>query len=346
MALTTKNFGTTTAGEEVTLFELTGESGVKAQLLDYGALLHSVSMPDRDGKADEITLGFTSLSSYEENPPYFGATVGRFGNRIAKGEFELDGKAYSLARNDGENHLHGGVEGFHKRLWSAEASEGASGSNVTFRLVSPDGDESYPGTLNVRVTYSLDDAGRLSIDYEATTDHATPINLTNHAYWNLAGAGSGNVGAQVLSLAADRYLEVDDALIPTGKIADVVGTPFDFATAPTAIGARMDEVGGYDLCYVLADAPRQQPVLAASVTDPVSGRGLRILTTEPGIQLYTAIHLPSVDVIGEGPFAKYGAFCLEAQHFPDSPNQPSFPSTTLRPGETYRQTTVHELFVH
>ena len=343
MTISTKSFGTTAGGDGVTLFELGSESGVKVELLDYGAILRGVKMPDRDGESREITLGFESLASYESNPPYFGATVGRFGNRIAGGRFELEGQSYRLAKNDGDNHLHGGIEGFHKRLWSADSSEGSDRSTVTFRLISPDGDEGYPGTLTVLVTYTLDTSGSLSIAYEATCDRATPLNLTNHAYWNLAGAGSGSVGAHVLSMQADRYLEVDEGLVPTGVIADVTGTPFDFTTAPKALAERMEEMGGYDLCYVLADAPRQEPALAATVTDPASGRGLRILTTEPGVQLYTGIHLPSVDV--EGPFVKYGAFCLEAQHFPDSPNRPSFPTTILHPGDTYRQTTIHELFV-
>jgi aldose 1-epimerase len=344
-------FGRTAAGAVVERFTLESDSGVTVRLLSWGAILQSLAAPDRHGRPAEVTLGFDTLASYAGKHPYLGATVGRYANRIARGRFTLDGIEYTLAVNNGPNHLHGGLTGFDKAVWKAEpftdaaASGGRSRAGVRFRHLSPDGDEGYPGNLAVMVTYSLDDAGSLRIDYEATTDRPTVVNLTNHAYWNLAGAGSGDVLGHELILAAERFLPVDETLIPTGERRPVAGTPMDFRTGH-AIGERIAATGGgYDHCFVLADSPRQVPALAAVLRDPRSGRVMRVLTTEPGIQLYTGNFLDGIHGAGGKVFHRHGALCLEAQRFPDTPNRPEFPSAVLRPGEAYRQTTIHEFAV-
>lgn len=343
-----KPFGTTKDGTPITVYTLINSRGVKARLIDYGATLISLETPDKNGKLANITLGFPNLAGYEQRHPYFGSTVGRYGNRIAGGKFRLDGKEYSLATNNGPNHLHGGLKGFDAVVWKAEQTKEPSGVGVKFTYRSKDGEEGYPGNLDVAVTYTLTNNSELKIDYEAKTDKATVLNLTNHTYWNLAGAGNGDILKHELTIAADQYLPIDETSIPTGKPADVKGTPFDFTT-PHAIGERIGELKkephqtkGYDHCYVLR-GQEGKLALAARAKDPASGRIMEIFTTEPGVQLYCGNFLGGG--AGEGGYKQHDAFCLETQHYPDSPNQPQFPSTTLRPGETYKSTTVHKFSV-
>ena len=344
-------FGTTADAKPVELFTLTNAHDVEVRAMTYGATIVWLHAPDREGHLDDIVLGYPTLAGYLAQSPYFGAIVGRYGNRIAKGRFTLDGKAYQLATNNGPNHLHGGVKGFDKVVWSAEPAETDSSATVTFSYVSPAGEEGYPGTLRARVTYTLTDRNELRVDYLATTDQATPVNLTQHSYFNLAGAGTRDILAHELMIAADRYTPVDATLIPTGEIAAVAGTPFDFRT-PTAIGARIGQSDvqlqhgkGYDHNWVLnrAGAAEGALVLAARVTEPTTGRTLDVFTTEPGIQFYSGNFLDGTITGKDGRVYqhRYG-FCLETQHFPDSPNHPNFPSTILRPGREYRSTTVFQ----
>ncbi len=343
MTVTKEAFGTTGDGEAVDRYTLTNANGVEVRAINYGAIITSLRVPDKDGQLGDIALGFETLDAYlTGNDPYLGAIVGRYGNRIGNGTFELDGETYSLARNNGPNHLHGGVTGFDKVVWQGEATE----DGVVFTYVSPDGEEGYPGTLTARVTYTLTDQNELIVDYHATTDKATPVNLTQHTYFNLAGAGNGDILGHELTLNASRFTPVDSTMIPTGELRDVTGTPFDFRQ-PTAIGARIgqDEQqlnfgGGYDHNFVL-DGGADAPALAARVYEPTTGRVLEVHTTEPGMQFYTGNFLDG-SVTGKGGRSyeyRYG-FCLETQHFPDSPNKPDFPSTILRPGETYESRTV------
>ena len=344
-------FGTTADAKPVELFTLTNAHDVEVRAMTYGATIVWLHAPDREGHLDDIVLGYPTLAGYLAQSPYFGAIVGRYGNRIAKGRFSLDGKTYQLATNNGPNHLHGGVKGFDKVVWSAEPAETDSSATVTFSYVSPAGEEGYPGTLRARVTYTLTDRNELRVDYLATTDQATPVNLTQHSYFNLAGAGTRDILAHELMIAADRYTPVDATLIPTGEIAAVAGTPFDFRT-PTAIGARIGQSDvqlqhgkGYDHNWVLnrAGAAEGALVLAARVTEPTTGRTLDVFTTEPGIQFYSGNFLDGTITGKDGRVYqhRYG-FCLETQHFPDSPNHPNFPSTILRPGREYRSTTVFQ----
>jgi len=337
-------FGRTPAGEPVELFTLTNPQGIEVRAMSYGGIILSLRTPDRDGKLGDVVLGYDSLQGYLDDSPYFGAIIGRYGNRIAKGRFTLDGATHVLATNNGPNHLHGGVRGFDKVVWTAEPFTADSAVGVAFRYTSPDGEEGYPGTLQAQVTYTLTDDGQLIFDYVATTDRATPVNLTQHSYFNLAGAGS--ILDQELMIAAGHYTPVDSTLIPTGAIAPVDGTPFDFRT-PTAIGARIEAEDpqlrnglGYDHNFVL---DRSGPGLAhaARVVDPTSGRTLDIWTTEPGIQFYSGNFLDGTLLGKRGQvYAHRSGLCLETQHYPDSPNQPTFPSTILRPGEEYRSRTV------
>lgn len=343
-----KPFGKTKDGTPITVYTLINSRGLKAKLIDYGATLISVETPDKNGKLANITLGFPSLDGYVQRHPYFGSTVGRYGNRIAGGKFKLDGKEYSLATNNGPNHLHGGLKGFDAVVWKAEQIKEPSGVGVKFTYRSKDGDEGYPGNLDVTVTYTLTNNSELKIDYEAKTDKATVLNLTNHTYWNLAGAGSGDILKHELTIAADKYLPIDDTSIPIGKPADVKGTPFDFTT-PHAIGERIGELKkephktkGYDHCYVLRGQAGKLE-LAARAKDPASRRIMEIFTTEPGVQLYCGNFLGGG--AGEGGYKQHDAFCLETQHYPDSPNQQQFPTTVLRPGETFKSTTVHKFSV-
>lgn len=345
VSVTQQNFGKTQAGEEVFEFTLTNASGVTVKLINYGALITSVQTPDREGKLGEITLGFDSFAGWEKNPPYFGVTTGRFCNRIAGGAFEIDGQKYTLAKNNGPNHLHGGIVGFNKRVWTpAGTKQTSDAASVTFKYLSKDGEEGYPGNLNVEVTYTLSDANELRIDYQATTDKATHVNLTNHAYWNLAGRGSGDVLGHEITINADKYLPVDDTAIPTGELAAVNNTPMDL-TKPQKIGAKIKEVvgggGGYDHCYAInrKEQDAGKLVLAAKVHEPKSGRGLEIQTTEPGVQFYTGNFLDGTpDNAGN---KQHWGFCLETQHYPDAPNKPAFPSTLLKPGQTFKSSTVH-----
>lgn len=337
-------YGTMPDGTPVEAFTLSGEGGIAARILTFGALVASLGVPDRNGKTDNVVLGCVDLASYIADAAHFGGTIGRFANRIAAGRFTLDGKNYQLECNNPPNALHGGSRGFEKMVWRAEASTDAAA--VTFHLRSPDGDQGYPGTLDVAVRYALTDVNTLSISYVATTDAPTIVNLTNHSYFNLGGEGSGDVYGHELMLAADAFTPVNASLIPTGDVRGVAGTPFDFR-APVAIGARLraaDEqlmrARGYDHNYVLRGQAGTLR-LAARLHDEGSGRVLEISTTEPGIQFYSGNFLDGT-LMGPGrrSYRQGDGLCLETQHFPDSPNQPDFPSTVLRPGQELRSTTV------
>lgn len=342
--LTRQAFGTTPDGQAVELVTLTNGRGMEVRVMTYGAIIVSLRVPDRNGVPGDVVLGYDSLAGYLRSSPYFGAVVGRYGNRIARGRFTLDGTEYRLAVNNGPNHLHGGRRGFDKVVWEAAPFEDRRGAGVVLRHTSPDGDEGYPGTLRAQVTYTLTDGNELILEYEATADKPTPVNLTQHSYFNLAG--SGTILGHVLTIPADRFTPVDSTLIPTGVLAPVEGTPFDFRT-PTRIGARIKQAdpqlrfgGGYDHNFVLT-RPDTGMALAAFVADSESGRTLEIRTTEPGIQFYSGNFLDG-SLTGKGGvvYRHRTGFCLETQHFPDSPNHPEFPSTILRPGQTYRSRTA------
>jgi aldose 1-epimerase len=325
------------------VFELASPSGVRVELIELGASISRIQAPGREGALADVALGFEAAEAYVANPAFLGCAVGRVANRIAGARFELDGKTYTLAANDGPNHLHGGPGGFGRRQWRGEATPSAEGAAVRFSHTSPDGEEGYPGTLEASVSYTLDPEGALRIDYRATTDAATPINLTNHSYFNLAGAGSGSILDHVLELRASRYTPFDATLIPTGALAPVAGTPLDFSS-PTAIGSRIHQLRnggptGYDHNFAL-DPGGGSLELAARVHEPSSGRALEVLTTEPGVQLYTGNFMDGTLRGRGGAYARHAGLCLETQHFPDSINQPEFPSVVLRPGETFRSTTV------
>jgi len=331
--------------DEVTL---KNRRGVELHAISYGGIITSLKVPDRAGKPGDVVLGFDKPESYwaDPPPPFFGAIVGRYGNRIGKGKFTLDGKPYSLATNNGVNHLHGGNKGFDKVLWAIATKDAPEGSQAIFSRTSKDGEEGYPGNLQVRVTYTLTEKNELIVDYHATTDKATPVNLTQHSYFNLAGEGTGDILGHQLTIDADRYTPVDDTLIPTGELAPVQGTPFDFRQ-PTAIGARIDQDNpqlkngkGYDHNWVLT---RKGTGLqhAARLTDPKSGRTMDVATTEPGLQFYSGNFLDGTIKGKAGHvYAHRSGLCLETQHFPDSPNKPNFPSTILQPGKAYESRTV------
>jgi aldose 1-epimerase len=331
-------------GRAVELFTLTNAQGAVAKVITLGGILTELHVPDRDGRLADVVLGFDSLNGYLGDHPHFGATTGRVANRIANGRFTLDGTDYQLACNNGPNHLHGGPQGFVKQLWQGTPVETANEVGVRLSYRSIDGEEDYPGNLDVEVTYVLTATHELRIDYSATTDAPTLCNLTNHSYFNLAGAGNGDVLQHVLTLNADRYTPSNANLIPTGELAAVKGTPMDF-TQPTVIGSRFDQLTndprGYDHNFVI-NREGEGLILAARVREVSSGRMMEVLTTEPGVQLYTGNFLDgSLIGKGGGEYTRHSGFCLETQHFPDSPNQPTFPSVVLRPGATYRQTTVH-----
>lgn len=338
-------FGETPEGT-ADLFHLKNRNGMEVSLTNWGGIIVTISVADRNGNFENVNLGFDSLSTYVERNPFFGALVGRYGNRIGGASFEIDGTVYPLLKNNGENHLHGGDKGFDEKLYAAEMIETDNHVGVRLSRTSPDMEEGYPGNLDVEVTYTLDNNNTLAIDYKATTDKKTHVNLTNHAYFNLAGDGSGDILNHFVSINADRYTPVDDGLIPTGELAPVEGTPFDFRGA-TMIGARIDDDhpqiqigGGYDHNYVLNHEPgggRMQ--IAATVYEPNSGRYMEIHTTEPGVQFYTGNFMREMTGMGGRTYDRRGGFCFETQHFPDSPNKPEFPSTLLEPGQTYSSTT-------
>ncbi|RDV11522.1 galactose mutarotase [Pontibacter diazotrophicus] len=346
MNISQESFGTTPEGEEATLYTLTNAQGMQVQITDYGATITSLLTPDREGELGDVVLGFDSMEGYKsqeyvKSGPYFGAIVGRYGNRIAKGRFTLNGEEYQLATNNGENHLHGGLQGFDKVLWQAEPLPQQNALRLTY--VSPDGQEGYPGTLTTTVTYTLTNDNEVKIDYEAKTDKPTPVNLTNHSYFNLAAGEAEDALGHVVTINADKYTVVDESLIPTGELRDLEGTVMDFRE-PQTIGARVKQVegGGYDHNYVLNNTDDSLKK-AATVYEPTSGRVMEVFTTEPGIQFYSGNFLDGT-ITGSGGkvYEQHYGFALETQHFPDSPNQPKFPSTILEPGNTYETTTVYK----
>jgi aldose 1-epimerase len=339
-------FGRTPDDRAISLISLRNQNGMEVRVMTYGGIIVSLRTPDRRGHVDDIVLGHDDAAGYFSNSPYFGVIVGRYGNRIAKAAFALDGRTYTLAANNGANHLHGGRKGWDQAVWDADPFQDTRGVGVVLTHKSPDGDEGYPGAVTAKVTYTLTDTNQLTVDYLATTDKPTVINLTQHSYFNLTGGTAPDILGHELMVNADRYTPVDDGLIPTGELAPVQGTPFDFRTS-TKIGARIEQDDpqlkrgkGYDHNWVL-NRQGDGLSLAARVLEPTSGRTLEISTTEPGLQVYSGNFLDGT-IAGKGG-VKYGhraGFCLETQHFPDSPNQPTFPSTVLRPGQQYRSKTV------
>lgn len=325
------------------VFTLRNARGLEAEVTDHGGIILSLRVPDRSGRPADVVLGFDSPEAYAENTPYFGALIGRYANRIGYGRFSLDGRTHTLTRNEAPHHLHGGRKGFDSVLWEAEP---VGGSALDLRHTSPDGDEGYPGTVRVRVRYALTDANQLVVDSRATTDLATPVSLTQHSYFNLAGEGAGDVLDHVVTIPADRFTPVDGTLLPTGEIREVAGTPFDFRE-PRRLGDRIrddDEqlrcAGGYDHNYVLGTRSTSEPRLAARVHHPASGRTLEVRTTEPGVQLYSGNGLAGVIGKGGRAYSRFAGMALETQKFPDSPNRPEFPPSILRPGETFRSRTI------
>lgn len=350
IALVTKvSFGSLEDGSPVDQYVLTNANGMVVKIISYGAIVTELLVPDKDGTLGDVVLGFDSLDGYLGEHPYFGAIAGRVANRIAKGRFTLNGEEYTLATNNEPNHLHGGVKGFDKRLWTGEIVESPD-AKVKFTYRSVDGEEGYPGNLDVEVTYTLTAENELRIDYAATTDKATPLNLTNHSYFNLAGEGSGTIHDHVLQIFAENYTPTDETLIPTGEIAPVKGTGLDFQE-PTPMGARIDDVGqdpkGYDHNFVLNGYDESQPLRkAATVYEPTSGRVMDVFTTEPGVQFYSGNFLDGTLTGKSGQkYELQTGFCLETQHFPDSINHPNFPSTVLEPGSEYTQTTIYQFSV-
>jgi aldose 1-epimerase len=344
-----QTFGKTEDGQQVDLYVLTNKNGVEVSITNYGATVVSWKVPDRNGKLADVVLGYDNVKDYETGKAYFGATVGRYANRIARGKFTLNGVTYTLAKNDGENHLHGGIKGFSKRVWTAKDVSGSSGQALELSYLSKDGEEGYPGNLSVAVVFTLTDKNELKIDYSATTDKDTVLNLTNHSYFNLAGQGSGDILSHELMLNADRFTPVDATLIPTGELRKVTATPFGF-TKTTAIGARTNQEDeqlklgrGYDHNWVLNKEKMGVLSLAAELYEPKSGRLLEVRTTEPGVQFYSGNFLDGTARGKEGKVYNYrNGMCLETQHFPDSPNHPDFPSTVLKPGQHFHSTTVYK----
>ncbi|MDG5766359.1 galactose mutarotase [Balneolales bacterium ANBcel1] len=333
-----REFGSLDDGTTADLITLVNAGGMELTVTNYGGIITRIMAPDRDGQLENVVLGFDNLDDYLGEHPFFGAIIGRYANRIAEGRFELDGEVYELATNDGPNHLHGGVDGFDRVLWEYELLDEQA---VALRYLSEDGEEGYPGNLHVEVIYRLTDDNELEIHYEATTDQATPVNLTNHAYFNLTGDQTEGILDHLLTIDADRYTPVDENLIPTGELAPVAGTPFDFTSAEV-IGARIDQVpGGYDHNWVL-NPESGEVSRVARLHDPSSGRIMDVYTDKPGLQFYSGNFLDGTLFDPENrPIDRYAALCLETQFFPDSPNHDHFPSTILRPGETYRSTTVY-----
>ena len=346
---TKKSFGKTPDGQPADLFVLTNKNGAEVSITNYGGAVVSLKVPDRSGKLADVVLGYDGIDGYVNDKSYFGALVGRYGNRIGHAQFVLDGKTYTLAENNGENSLHGGVKGFNKAVWTAKTLSKKDGQLLELSYLSKDGEEGFPGNLKVTVTYTWTDANALKIEYSATTDKKTVVNLTNHSYFNLAGQGSGDSLGHLLTIEADKFTPVDSGLIPTGELRDVAGTPFDFRNS-TAIGARISQDdeqlklgGGYDHNFVLRRSAGSSESLAARVVEPTSGRVLEVWTTEPGVQFYTGNFLDGKSAgKGGATYPKRSAFCLETQHFPDSPNQPKFPSVALNPGERYHTITTYK----
>lgn len=346
VSITKSEFGTTPEGDNVDRYTLKNESGMAVDIITYGGIITSLKAPDRRGVSEDVVLGFPTLGKYIESSPYFGALIGRYGNRIAGGEFSLDGEKYTLARNDGPNHLHGGENGFDKVVWKASEKTDVKSASLVLTYVSEDGEEGYPGNLDVRVTYTLNQDNSLDIRYEATTDKKTVVNLTNHSYFNLSGDFSRTILDHVLEIPADGYLPVDKGLIPTGLIQPVSGTPFDFREAKEIgkdINADDEQIKagkGFDHCWVLNNQETAMS-LAARAYHPESGRVLEVYTTEPGIQFYSGNFLDgTLPAKNGGTYAQRSGFCLETQHYPDSPNQSDFPSVVLNPGERYTSKTT------
>lgn len=340
-------------GQVVKLYTLTNANGVQAKITNYGGIIVAFTGPDKNGKMGDVCLGFDTLDRYVTDSPYFGCITGRYANRIAGGKFMLDGREYTLAQNNGKNALHGGKTGFNKKVWTATPSESADGPSLKLTYTSPDGEEGYPGNLSCTVTYTLTADNGLRMDYLATTDKPTVLNLTNHAYFNLAGHGEGTILDHEFEMRADRFVPTDAEGIPLGQVASVEGSPLDFRK-PTAIGARIGQDDeqlkngiGYDHNYVIKDSRDGKLAHVATVHDPKTGRVLEVHTDEPGLQFYVGNYLPKDGLEGKDgkTYVYRGGFCLEAQTFPDSPNQKGFPSPVLRPGETYKQTTIYKLGV-
>ena len=343
-----QNFGKTSDGQAVELYTLTNAGGASVSIMNYGGVVVSLKVPDRSGAMGDVVLGFDSFDPYPEKSPYFGALIGRYGNRIGHARFKLNGVEYKLAKNNGDNTLHGGNRGFDKRIWTVKDASNGGVPALELTYLSKDGEEGFPGNLTATVTYTWTDAKELKIDYAATTDKDTVQNLTNHSYFNLAGSGEGDNLAHEVMIDADRFTPVDAGLIPTGQLKPVEGTPFDFRK-PTAIGARIEAADqqlkygkGYDHNWVLNHPASATPVLAARVSEPKSGRVMEVLTTQPGLQFYTGNFLDG-KIQGKGgkTYVHRGAFCMETQHFPDSPNKPEFPTTVLKPGEKFQSSTIY-----
>jgi aldose 1-epimerase len=346
--ITKESFGTTADGTTVDLYTLINANGCEAKITNYGGIVVSLRVPDREGNLSDVVLGFDSFEPYLGNHPHFGALIGRYGNRIGKAEFVLDGEEYALAANNEENHLHGGLEGYDKVVWEAEVVEDDDGPALELEYLSPDMEEGYPGNLSVEVLYRLTEDNGLRIDYRATTDKKTVVNLTHHSYFNLENGGASDILGHEVMIAADRFTPVDEGLIPTGELRSVEGTPLDFRQ-PVAIGARIDQDdeqmkfgGGYDHNWVLNNQDGTL-ALAARVHEPTTGRVMEVYTTEPGLQFYSGNFLDGSQ-LGKGgaAYEHRSGFCLETQHYPDSPNKPEFPSTVLEPGEVYTQTTIYK----
>jgi aldose 1-epimerase len=343
-----QSFGKTSDGQNIDLYTLRNAHGVEAKITNYGGILVSLKVPDRDGKFDDVVLGFNDLDTYlTKHDPYFGAIIGRYGNRIAKGRFTLNGVEYKLAVNNGENHLHGGIKGFDKVVWTGREIKTKAGPAVVLTYLSKDGEEGYPGNLNVRVVYTLTNNNEIKMDYSATTDKDTVTNLTHHSYFNLAGEGNGDILNHLVTINANRFVPTDAGSIPTGELRSVAGTPFDFLK-PVAIGARINQDdeqlklgNGYDHTWVINGRAGTMR-LAATAYEAGSGRMMQVWTTEPGVQFYTGNFLNGTLTGKSGKvYARRNGFCFETQHYPDSPNQPSFPTTTLRKGRTYKSTTIY-----
>jgi len=350
-SITKANFGKLPDGQEITLYTVTNKNGVEMKVMNYGAIITSLKTPDKNGVLEDIVLGYDSLAGYLKESPFFGAVVGRYGNRIAKGKFTLEGKEYTLAINNGVNALHGGVKGFDKVVWTIEEVTSAEGPALKLSYLSKDMEEGYPGNLKAEVIYTLTDNNELRLDYTATTDKTTVINLTQHSYFNLTGNAKRDILEHEIMINSDEIVPVDKTLIPTGKLRKVANTPFDFTTAQPigkGINDKDEQIvlgGGYDHCFVLRDASDSLK-LAAVLTEPVSGRKVEVYTTEPGIQFYSGNFLTG-SITGKGGvvYARRFGLCLETEHFPDSPNQKQFPSVVLKPGETYKTSTVYKFGV-